>query len=1429
MPSFAQYEIVRELYRSGLYTVATARRAGTTDPEAFAVKECHASAGVLGESRAKAMVHAFLERAEVQRLAAAAGSHWAPIHEAGPSDEGASYATDLYPRSAQKLVVGRVKLDGKSLGLIVGSVLSGLLELRQAGGRAHGNLKPSNVLIAGTGDAPLVGAVLTDPADAGSEASGGPSTAGDLRALGELIHLLVLHQPLRAQTGWPLAQAPEWSRLGPSGAAWRELCNRLLDPALPSQTPTLEEIQAAMPAAKEGKRSKGLVWGGVALAVLALGGGAAILLVPRTPPPPPVQELSDEAWGKLCDEYDEWFAGLVARDPGRIKLVKDTFSGDPQLGEVLKALGADTTTHNLQKVTDGAGGDARDMKRSPPPSIRTNDGKRRVAAAADAVAKIKAVFSPEELPKWAAWDRARTLAEACKKRGWTGPQRYLENLTKIAVGPDLLKSVGEIRRVQDEGFFDAIARLAAAADDLAATGDKVLSTFPAVVAGDTALEPAQIADPEAVKKLVQSVTELDKQATQIRTFLASPEWKRVDKPLFEEEGPPYRELASAGPSAELLGKWLYSAQNNKDFWVPGGADPRDPPIWGPLEPIETSIAVLRDTYKKDPKEFQDGVDWAKATIEQLRALRWSAAKQPEINSGAAELKRRIADLTQDVKRRVAQEEGVANSSYEDLRRSLAERAEVVSEDSRAINKAWRDQRDALLAAAAKIPEVTARKESLVGAPKRVEEFLVELDKSFGAGIDLGAGRTRDWGGALAAAVGAERERALSAVLSAVDWPRVLSGDAPGTDAGAAERFKEWSATVANIAADMASVETAIDGLYPLDATVIGGRSAADVVAGWASDKVFADASIQAALAPVLVRIRDVAQVGMQSSWASLITTADGNRPALKMAAWRRLRTTEVSPPSIRQALEEEARIRKDLATGPVSAIRDEARRRELLDELSSKGEQWWGTQMARAASPDDIELAIAARGDAYQGRDDTLDPRVRYNLKIHELKAALAVAKGQTKPDQEKLKEAIEAFIASVVPLPVAGSEPASGFLAALRAMTSMEGPPPVDVRTLGPGSLPPGRVAATLLDDDTVGFKIMFTKPADRSQQTITLTFRRVKPASGPETFVSTQEVSVALFASIASEASAWADLGRQGKHIYDDEAIPQNDTRFGPRTWEPARGGAKTNNPIRPASQWLVSNPEVAGGIPPRNSPLLSPYPPGLDAGKPSWNSPVTWISPAAAIFVSRQVGCRLPTAAEWAAALDAERSGLDLPGFVSGRTPNLRDTTWALDKKYIDGLTVSPQNRNPMAPERGSFWVRVPDANAAQPYDDQTLWFWEVDHKPGTKFNDLVGNVAELVLNKPEDAEESDKLPTPAPLAECEAAAGNAWSRISVIGGSAQSPAEAKIDAPAPFTPSLDGPYYADVGFRLAFSASNTGGPTIMSMLAKELESPRYLPPR
>lgn len=297
MTSFGGYDVVEELHRTPFGYVCSACRAdsekGAHHTE-YVLKVYEApdidGDGLPGPDTSGA--ERFLSRARLQqKLSQAQARHWARIHDLGDSGDRPFYVTDYYPRSAQKLIMGRVILGPAALHEIISSIVHGLRELRELCSQPHGSLKPTNVLIGGAGEVSGAKIVLTDPAcgHLSDETPGG----GDLHSLGALIYQLVLHRPFHT-TAWPIQDSEEWSSLGKFADGWRDLCNSLLNPdvALRPDAAALDRALAALAphgisvkqlshiptAAARKVPVKTIAVGILVLALLAAGGGTFLYL-----------------------------------------------------------------------------------------------------------------------------------------------------------------------------------------------------------------------------------------------------------------------------------------------------------------------------------------------------------------------------------------------------------------------------------------------------------------------------------------------------------------------------------------------------------------------------------------------------------------------------------------------------------------------------------------------------------------------------------------------------------------------------------------------------------------------------------------------------------------------------------------------------------------------------------------------------------------------------------------------------------------------------------------------------------------------------------------------------------------------------------------------------------------------------------------------
>lgn len=284
MPVFGQYQTEGDADRSGLVLLWLARRAGEDGPPRYTLAVLPAQDD-FGEPRPAHQTEAFLDAYRAQQAAAEAGGPdggaVARIHEVGVAPDGAYAASDAFPRSVQKLAVGRVRLDGAGLRRIASGVIAGIKQF-EAGGRPHGNLKPTNVLIS-AGDAATADVRVSEPAPL--SALGADAGIKDRQDLGRLLYLLITFRPFRELGGWPIENGPEWERLGDEAELWRGLCNDLLNPhpaELPDADSILQRIAAsaavggaagASDAAGVRKRGPVIV---AAAGLLAMGAGAAV-------------------------------------------------------------------------------------------------------------------------------------------------------------------------------------------------------------------------------------------------------------------------------------------------------------------------------------------------------------------------------------------------------------------------------------------------------------------------------------------------------------------------------------------------------------------------------------------------------------------------------------------------------------------------------------------------------------------------------------------------------------------------------------------------------------------------------------------------------------------------------------------------------------------------------------------------------------------------------------------------------------------------------------------------------------------------------------------------------------------------------------------------------------------------------------------------
>jgi formylglycine-generating enzyme required for sulfatase activity len=304
MANYGTYETIREVYSAPGLTVYSARKTGTSGEPEFAVKvftpDFDTLMAVEAAGGSSSPIDQFelrgKSRIEVQKKAAGSCTHVAPVFESGVGNGEAWYVTRFYPRSVNRLIVGHVNLGKHGIHHVLTALAKGALGIKNAAGRSHGAIHPTNIQIGKAEKVRDVEVVLSDPAE-GTAADADRLEKADLRAAGEVLYQLVRRRPMEEGAQWlilPLAATPEWTELfGRDTERWVKLCNRLLDPVSTPEPITLEklvtELQALTP--KPAISKPMLAAAAIALALVVAGivvgyvrGAKGIVIVTVDPP-----------------------------------------------------------------------------------------------------------------------------------------------------------------------------------------------------------------------------------------------------------------------------------------------------------------------------------------------------------------------------------------------------------------------------------------------------------------------------------------------------------------------------------------------------------------------------------------------------------------------------------------------------------------------------------------------------------------------------------------------------------------------------------------------------------------------------------------------------------------------------------------------------------------------------------------------------------------------------------------------------------------------------------------------------------------------------------------------------------------------------------------------------------------------------------------
>ncbi len=1373
MTRFGAYEQVREIYDAAFTSVYLARREGSDDAQ-FAVKVFRPIVSSLSPQEVKKAVEQFAGRVKIQqKVNEQGGKYWATVHDLVVNDTNAFYVTDFYRRSVQRIFDGEVKLDASSLHHLIVSIWRGLIELRTACGRSHGNLKASNVMLAGVENS--VGRVaLMDPASQGG--STGDAT-GDLRDLGGILYQLVMRRVFRPRGGWPIPESQEWADLGSSGERWRDLCNFLLDPGSVERVRNLDEIGKPLSALNLRASRTSKIFAGIL--------GATLLVVALVLGYWQLNLRSE--WAKLSDESQSWFAAFYKDvSPGTAR--REAYKNHTYLKRVVQIMKEAEDRHLMLGRTP------QKLAAGPPMQWGAAVSTRDAVAAME---KIKHCLQPDSqaAAQWPELNAILADVHIADMHHWPNLQGALKQLIptvpsrsseKLSIAIDrLLATAPKLNRFPE--LQDHLTKLDASAQKVGnKTSDPLLQKFPAFVS-DQLHEPANADIPKVVENLIGQVESLQWLADQLGNTIEN-DWPTVDQDRFKADSLGSSSLADL--KVDDFNRWLKRVPDYR-FHPLSATDPFVAGLDTNLKGLKAHLDYLKNcrVNKSESTPFD---------VKYVTAFKWVADfRQGKQNSTTPSGV--VRWIHQDLEKAVPAENALIQSYIRDLD---AEIGKSILE-CRPEPTIWLTQLKSAIGTSKVAEDEWAK---LVNEVMKVHsaEQLKQLDAAdryrlLRETMERKRVAVKRLDGALVATVmddpygkaaGEKREslirQAIAELLKIID----AAGTQAEIDPTISQSATVYNAYVNSLQALRKSIHSASallnsGSLLQEDLPTEKGTTLASLKAQIQaiSTSEFPETIVQLAK-NTLERISALEAVG-QKTRAELVADALGKQPpGIVRAAWLRLgKETKSAWPTQAGELSQEAKIEALLRSSFASLDR----KANVMEELGVEGLRRWGI------------FAVAAATGAVDGKTNLLSEASKeaegLNIKSPVEMKLLAGSGAAYDVVLWRLKERVR----------LGDDDPKAANEAATQMQTLLDAnfPERQFVELLSEFAKAPNAGVNPNAKYRLVESSVLLPD----------VKFRRVTPTDAPAFYLATSEMSLGDFINAARLRDDWAKVAPA---LFGGGDVP----RAGPCvwTWNPKLNISLLDN----SPNWLRVGdqsdypPQLWDGL--NRHQLVAPY-----GDNPSSSHPMQYVSPFAAIYIARSLGFRLPSSTEWLMAYGESVKSNQRSPVVS---PHLRGVTFTVQKEHVR------QSKGALPwPDAEIFWPANyagprREGAAAEPganKDDPILWFRPVNKSD--YFADLIGNVAEYVWESPAEIE---KLPLNALDQDVKTLLEKPESnQLFVIGGSALSPKELNPLTPYPVDlgkKSQAWKGYSDVGFRLAFTAQPR---TSHELLQRIVDGQKFMP--
>jgi hypothetical protein len=1399
MPTFGQHEAGLRLHLSGtggLYAL-TNDSGGAGGGAKKALRVLQPLEGVWSDDVLRAEIDAFLLRHKLQRQLAkdpgsgggAGGGGWAPVHEIGtiPTKSGGgtyraagAYALlDRYDRSVQSLIDGRVHITNHDLRTIVAAVLRGLLHIRKRLNRPHGNLKPSNILLADAADLAHATVHLSDIAPDGALTS--KSDRKDLFDLARIIFELV---HLRPYDGGTLGRSREWDALGPNGEDWRALCTALLDTGAAPADLDLEKILARVQTwTARPKKSRMPLLATAALILLIVGGSLTAYFLTRKPH----VDFDGPRWEKLCLAYYAWFGDFSKHFAD--EKVRAQFSSGDYPADIVKLYldaGKELSRYEPRAIA-GKLVSADELALEPGEDVKIDPAPYYTREGVKLIDNVAAALTPERWPLLGKMDKT---AADYDTRGWKKAAAGIRALIAAAQPPEIAvpttqaaearpaaERVEEVRRlVKQRGGGEKVfatidatikasrtvadidarwARIGVLMKGLPQTDVPLLKALPEFAADlpKSDLEPGHEPSLADVTSLAESFTKIEAVVTQLVADLNPKPGREI---IFAE--------LARDPAAQVQGKATLDQYTALPAlaanYVKLATDPRDSVPWTKaLDTLKSDIiAKIQEANPQDPN-LPSLVDRHAKLSAEIAAFGPTSIAPIEKNkiqllALVSKAKTDLDKLTDDGNTWVAPyiiEPAVYIAGQRDRLTTspLAKATPAVYAEWQKHHAEFLKKVEAAPADLKKYPIYKAVNDRFDALEKAYLDIDTKIPTAVPGLAELAT--AADWRGTIARHVATVyREAALKDLMThpslmwADDLPQLTD---PAYISYQQQRLATFDATRQDTLALLADYVTITDRLDHLHLSANEPAPNAplwrDLFARYQSHPLAADTTIATALKPLTDRVSALLALDGLNDYKALLEKTNASAPEIVLTAWRKLGTVPIAEDL--PVLDDEDKVTATLtshlntlaAAQKLAPAQVVAFTTEIAAQRPVRWHRWADTLTSAAAIQEALDKAVAFNVSLTPQNDAAM----LYNQALYALRKTF-----DANPKEPELKAASQAFIDKVKVLPpvVNGDLAIQGLLAAIAKPLSQS---QEESSSAGAGPKLAGWEQET--PDGRPDIRLFYFPAKSNPRHVLEFIRLQVNEANVPNpnapptargaaalgagqktVFLCTTETSIGLFADVLNTSNKFAELdnGKPGNqpHWFSTAGDPWG----GPRGWKISSGKfvLDTPSPAAPGGVgWLFPVPQMGGN--PYYAPNNTPAAPALE-------HPMQYLSPWSAMYAARLLGCRLPTSDEWLAAYDR----FEATNAVAPKDAwNLRGNAWKIQfdhaaamarngLKYPDDtifLTadllyagITAQAAKPWTGDGLAKLAPTRITPGTDPYKGSVLWFRKTAGQPGSQ---------------------------------------------------------------------------------------------------------------